>query len=149
MLYELGVLTTTVTLSSVAAEIRAGTAAPMELLEMGIFLNAATATTLALGRPGNTPAGGTSQTATKPSGLNAVGGASLGGIILSGQTTAPTVPSAGNTLRQIALPAAIGNGIVFTWQPGELIVSPTTSDGLILWNLTAGSALRLYIRWRE
>lgn len=149
MRYELGILTTGTANASAAAELRAGTAAPMSLLELGIFLNAATASLLTVGRPGNTPAGGTSQTATLPTSLRPSGGASLGGIILAGWTTAPTVPAAGNTQRSLSLPGAIGNGIVFTWQIGEMIISPTTSSGYVIWNAQLNSALRLSAKWDE
>jgi hypothetical protein len=149
MRYELGILTTGTASGAAAAEIRAGTSTPLSLLELGIFLNAATATILQIGRPGNTPAGGTAQTATKPTSLRPSGGASLGGIILASWTTAPTVPAAGNNHRQISLPAAIGNGIVFSWQIGEMIISPTTADGMVIWNSQLNSALRIYMKWDE
>lgn len=147
--YEIGVLTTTATSGSTAVEFVAGSGRPMHILEMGIFLNAGTATTLVLGRPGNTPAGGTVQTGTLPTTLGTSLGASVGGIILSGQSTAPTVPAAGNSFRMITLGATIGNGIVWNWEEGEMMVSPTRSSGLILWNLALNSALRFYVKWTE
>lgn len=64
--YELGILTTGVTAANAALEVVAGAAKPMSILEMGFSLNAATATTLTLGRPGNTPTTGTLVTATAP-----------------------------------------------------------------------------------
>lgn len=147
--YELGIFTTGTGSGAAAAEFRAGAARPMSILEMGLFLNAATATTLALGRPGNTPAGGTAQTATLPSNLMPSGGASAGGIILSGWGTAPTAPSAGNTMRMWQSGATQGAGIVWTWDQGEMIVSPTTSSGLVLWNLAANAQMRMYLKWIE
>lgn len=148
-LYEVGGLTTGTGSGAAALEIVAGTNSPMSLVELGFFLTAATATTLSLGRPGNTPAGGTSQVATLSSTLGSGGTASLGGFILSGWSTAPTAPSAGNTMRTIQLPANIGNGIIWSWDLDELIIGPTRSNGLVLWNLAANSALRFYIKWRE
>lgn len=147
--YEVSSATSSGTTGAAALEFVAGTNAPASILEFGIFLTAATASTYILGRPGNTPAGGTPQTATLPANLPSGGGASVGGFVLSGWTTAPTVPAAGHTLRSIALPAAIGNGIVWTWEPDQLVVSPTRSSGLILWNAATNSTVRFYLRWRE
>lgn len=149
MRYELGILGTVGTTATAQAEVRAGAAKPMSLLEFGIFLNAATASLFTLGRPGNTPAGGTAQTATLPVSQPSGGAASLGGIILSGWTTAPTVSAAGHTTRSLSLPAAIGNGIVFTWQMGEMMISPTTTTGFILWNAGTNSVARIYAKWDE
>ena len=147
--YELGMLTTGVTNANAALEIVAGSAKPMSILEMGIYLNAATATTLTLGRPGNTPTGGTPQTATLPITLGSQLGASVGGIVLSGWGTAPTVPAAGNSMRMLSLPAAIGNGVTWNWEEGEMVVSPTRSSGLVLWNVVTNSALRFSLKWSE
>lgn len=149
MRYELGSLTSGTASGSAALEVVPGAARPMSILEMGIFLNAATASIFRVGRPGNTPAGGTSQTATLPVGLTPSGGASVGGIILSGWTTAPTVPAAGNSMRMISLPGAVGNGVVWAWPLGEFIVNPTRSSSWVLWNEQLNGALRQYMKWDE
>jgi hypothetical protein len=147
-IYELGLLTTTITSASCAAEIVGGTR-PISILEIGTFNNAATASTFALGRPGNTPAGGTATTATKPSHLPTGGVVSSGGVILSGWSTAPTAPAAGNTLRQIGLPNLVAAGVVWTWNVGELMVGTGRADSVVLWNLAAGSAQRFYVKFAE
>jgi len=147
--YEVGILTTGVTNATPACEFVAGSGKPMSILEMGIFLNAATATTLTLGRPGNTPTTGTPQTGTLPTTLGNSLGVSVGGIVLSGWGTTPTVPAAGNSFRMLQLAAAIGNGVVWNWEEGEMVVSPTRSSGLVLWNVSTNSALRLSVKWTE
>lgn len=136
--YELGVLTTTVTNASVAAEIRAGSD-PIYIKEIGIFLTAATATKLGLGRPANTVGAGGTVSLMLPTVSDDP--ASVGGIVLSGQTTVPTVPT--SFLRRIDIPGAIGNGIVFTWGGKGLRVKAATS--LLVWNLQANSALDMYV----
>lgn len=148
MIYELGILTTGTASGAAALELRAGSGRPMRVQEFGVFLNAATASIMRCGRPGNTPAGGTAQVATNPSDLSSTT-ASVGGIILSGWTTAPTVPAAGNTMRMVAEPAAIGNGMVWAWVPNSFLVSPTTSLGWVLWNEQLNAATRSYVKWDE
>ena len=147
--YELGILTTVGTSGVAACEFQAGAAKPMAILEMGIYLSTATATTLTLGRPGNTPTGGTPQTATAPTTLGPGLSTSAGGIILGSWGTTPTVPSAGNSFRMVVLPGAIGNGFTWNWEEGEMIVSPTRSSGLVLWNAGTNSVLRLSVKWTE
>lgn len=141
-LYELGFLTTTVTSGSNAFEFRAG-ADPCYIREIGLFLNAATATTIGLGRPANTVGAG---------GTVALGqanvsddSAAVGGVVLSGWTTTPTQPT--NFLRRGGLPAAIGNGLIWTWAERGLRVKQATS--LVLWNLAANGALNGYVIWEE
>lgn len=140
--YELGLLTTNVTINTIAAELRATTRS-MYVREIGIFLNAATATTLGLGRAANvTGVGGTVNLGQT---LSNDDEASVNGVVLSGQSTAPTAPTLYH--RQIALPGAIGNGMVWVWEdPGFRIKLGTA---LVLVNVTASSALRLYVRWEE
>lgn len=141
--YERGDLTTATAAASAALEIRAGASEPMYIKELGLFLTAATASTLGLGRPANTPAGGTVGLGSAD--LDPDDVPSVGGVVLSGQTTAPTAPTIFK--RTIVLPGAIGNGIVWTWPEPGLRVKQTTS--LVVWNVALNSALRYYIRWSE
>jgi hypothetical protein len=145
--YELSVLGGSALSGAAQAEIVAITN-PMSILEMGCRNNAATAGSLAVGRPANTPAGGTAQTATGQSDWSTTG-ASLGGIITTGWTTAPTAPAAGRTLRAWSVGAVIGDGMVFTWEPGEFVVPVGRANGVVVWNLAAVSAQRIYIKWTE
>lgn len=140
--YELGGLTTLTAINTVPIEFRAiGDASYIE--ELGLFLTAATATTLGFGRPANaTGAGGTVLAGDADLGTDEQ--LSSGGVILSGQTTAPTAPT--TYKRTILIPGAVGNGIVWTW-PRGLRVKPGTS--LTLTNIAASSALRFYVRWYE
>ena len=47
-------------------------------------------------------------------------------------------------------PATIGNGVVWTWNPGEELIVPVSSY-LAFWNFGAatGSVLNMYVKWIE
>lgn len=122
---------------------------PLAVMELEISNSAATATQVILGRPGNTPAGGTAQTATLPINRPPGGVASNGGLIISGWTTAPTIPAAGNQHRRVGLPAAIGAGWLGVWAQKEMMVDPTRSGSLILWNTAVIGVLNVRIKFEE
>lgn len=149
LLYELGIATSQTTTGNPLLEFQAGSGRPASILEMGVFLNAATASTIQLGRPGNTPTGGTPQVAT--AGINRLPSTpnSTGGVIIASWTVAPTIPAAGNIHRRIGLAAAVGNGMIWSWNPGEMVVDPTRTGSLILWSLSTVSVLNTYIKWLE
>lgn len=140
MRYERADLTTGVTAANTALEVRAGANNPVFIKEIGIFLEAATATKLGLGRPANngSVAGGTLGAFQSDSEDDA---ASQGGVVLSGWSTAPTVPT--TFMRMVTLPNAIGNGIVWTFAGDGLRVKAARS--IVLWNIATSSALRYYI----
>ena len=140
--FEKGDLTTGVTAANAAFEFRAG-AQTCFVYELGLFLNAATASILGLGRPANngSVAGGTVGVGQN---IDEDGAAALAGIVLSGWTTAPTAPT--NFMRQIGLPAAIGNGIVWSWPRGLRVKA---ARSLVVWNIATSSALRYYVAWEE
>lgn len=148
-LFELTVQTSQTLTASPSLEIMAGTGAPLSLLEMEIAATAATATSVILGRPGNTPTTGTQQGATLPMNRPPGGAASLGKLIIAGWGTAPTVPGAGDSHRRISLPANIGAGWLGVWAPGEMVADPTRSGSLILWNATAIGVLNVRCKWME
>lgn len=141
--YERGDLTTGTASGAAALEIRAGANDPLYIEELGLFLNAATASLLGFGRPANTPAGGT--VGLGDADLGGDEAASAGGVVLSGWTTAPTAPTIYK--RQVALPAAIGNGVIWRWGGEGLRVKAGTS--MVVWNLQLNSALRYYVRFRD
>ena len=102
------------------------------LLELGITINAATASVFGLGRPaaiGITP--------TSPATVLAEDG----GNTATGNTTtalawgtAPTAPT--NFFRRVSLPATIGAGFIWTFPRGIVVLKALTS---VLWNPSAGS----------
>mgnify|MGYP003395110288 CR=1 FL=1 len=139
MRVSLGVRTVSGTTGAAAWEIITGaTPGRARLIEMGVFLVAATATTLGLGRPqaiGITP---TTPVDFLPEDPNDVIAA---GVIQSALAwgTGPTIPV--SYFRRIALPAVIGSGVIWTFPEG--IVIPISSS-IILWNLATNSVLDAY-----
>lgn len=146
--YELAIQTSATGSAAPSLEIAAVTK-PASILELEIANTAATAASLAIGRPGNTPTTGTQVGATLPINRPPGGQASTTVMIITGWGTAPTVPAAGNTHRRIGLPATIGAGWLGIWAPKEMILDPTRSGSLIIWNLTAIGVLNVRIKWEE
>src|SRR3954465_8248917 len=143
MPYERGDLTTLTTTGNPAEEFRS-VGRDATLLEWGIALNAATASIFGIGFSANTPAGGTVNV-----GVNTArgGGAPGGGPILSGQTTAPTVPA--SFWRRYGLPGAIGNGVFWAWNLDDIIVPNAAGSSPVLWNIAVNSAFNQYVKWEE
>jgi hypothetical protein len=135
----LGIRTSNQTTGECAWEIRTGaTPGRVKLIELGIFLAEATATTIGLGRPaaiGITPTTPVDFLPVDPNNVLATG------IIQSSLAwgTKPTIPAA--FLRRIALPAVIGTGVIWTFPEGITI---PVSYSLILWNLASNSLLDAY-----
>lgn len=101
------------------------------MFEIGIFDEAATAGVVLLGR-----AGAIGVTPTSP--ITLLGddtGDTPVEQVATAWGTAPTLPA--QPLRRFAYSAAIGGGIVWTWQYGLVI---PLSGSLIFWNSGVGSA---------
>lgn len=135
-IYEVGLRTTGVGTGAAGFELRAVTRR-LKLLELGLTLQAATASTFGLGRPANTGsvAGGTNNV---PPPADAADAAALFQAVLAGWTTAPTAPT--SFFRRIGFPATIGAGVV--WSFRGIYVAPTHS--LVLWNLAANGVSDVY-----
>jgi hypothetical protein len=132
-LMSLGVLTTGVSSGTAVWEIRCSSSARAYVMELGFFLNAATATLIGLGRPAAIGVTPTSPVDFQPE--------DPANPIISGECqsalawgTAPTIPT--NFLRRIGLPATVGVGVIWTWPRGLVIPS---SGSIVLWN-TGGSS---------
>lgn len=121
-----------------------GSARVARIRELGLAVNAATASSFGLIRPANTPVASTSvlvlpEDPTDPAGTVNV------------DTAWSTVPTIGTVfLRKFTVPAVIGNGVIWTWNPGEELII-NLSSYLVLWNFGAGagSVLNGYIKLIE
>ena len=115
--------------------------------EIGIFVNAATASSVEL------------VYTTTASASTSVLGQALDSVT-SGTTTSLSLidtawsvaPAVGTNVPQnkITIPATIGNGVIWTWNEGEeLIVQASTY--IAFWNFGAGagSVLNCYCKWSE
>ena len=114
-----------------AHEIIAGANNAYSLKELGMTLNAGTATTLGFGSPaakGTTP---TSVVVLAEDAGNTTTGATSGALTWA---TAPTIPTA--FFRRASLPAVIGSGVVWTFPRGLNVLKTVTT---VLWNFVTGS----------
>lgn len=137
--FEIGLRTSVTSTGAAGLEIRAGTRR-VQIYEMGFTLQAATASTFGIGRPGNTPIGGTNN--VPPPG-DPADAAALFQAILAGWSTAPTIPAV--FMRRWGFPSAIGSGIIHTFR--RLIIP--ASGSLILWNLSAVGVSDVYVQAEE
>jgi hypothetical protein len=118
-----------------ALEVIAGTNA-YSLKEIGMTLNAGTATTIGFGNPaakGTTP---TSVVALAEDKGNTTAATTTGALTWA---TGPTVPA--NFYRRVSLPATIGAGIVWTFPRG---INQLTTVTTILWNFVTGSVMDVW-----
>jgi hypothetical protein len=113
------------------------------ILEIGAFCNAATASSLQLIRPNNTPVASTSVLGQAEDPADPAATANVD----TAWSTAPTIGS-NIPLRRALLPATAGAGVIWVFQNGLFI---PVSSWLVLWNYGAGagSALSLYVVWDE
>lgn len=132
------VRTTNVTVSTSTLEIFTSASGGYRLLELGITINAATATVFGFGKPaaiGVTPAGGGGMlfedqgNSSSPTSNTALSWA-----------TAPTSPSPFQ--RRVSLPATIGAGIIWTFPRGYNCLK---SNSLTVFNITASSAADIWV----
>lgn len=141
--YSLGITTPAAAAGAAYANLISAAGERLYVREIGLFLNAATASSIGLIRPA------TVGTATSPVAGQAVDAADAAatGTVGTAWSAAGTIGS--NYLRKITLPAAIGNGIIWTFGERDLVVP--VSSCLFLWNFgaAAGSVLNGYIVWDE
>ncbi len=134
-IYSLAVRTTGVATATAAWEIRTDATHRARLMELGVFLAAATASVYGLGRPaaiGVTPTTPVDFEAEDPADV-AIASALQSALAWA---TGPTVPA--KFFRRMSLPATIGSGVIWTWPKGLAI---PVSSSLVLWNLAANAVV--------
>lgn len=143
--YTLGARTPAPAANAAYADVRAGASRRVNVLEVGVFNTAATASSIGLVRPAGL---GTASTTQAPQASNPADPAS-GVLVGTAWTTAPTLATTPVYLRRAQLPAAVGAGFVWPFAPGELWVASASS--LLLWNFAtvAGAALDVYLTVEE
>ena len=135
-IYSLSLKTTNTTTANACLEIITASTNRPRLLELGLSLNAATASEFGLGRPaaiGITPTTPVTFLAEDPADAAATVTAALA------WGTGPTIPT--NFFRRVSLPATVGAGVIWTFPRGLLI---PISSSLILWNLSTTSAADIW-----
>jgi hypothetical protein len=136
-IYSLANRTSNVTTTQASFELRGPASARVRLMEIGIWLNAATQSPLGLGRPqaiGVTPTSPISVLAEDP---NDATGASQTALAWG---TPPTVPL--NFFRRFNIAAAIGAGVIATFPRGLVIPG---AGSVVLWNIAAVSLYDVHI----
>jgi hypothetical protein len=129
-IYSIGVRTTDITIAHPGHTIVSAATDRLALLEYGLFLAGAGATTQGIGRPA---AAGVGATATiNLQAEDPANPASTALSVLEWTTTDPTAPTI--YFRRIGLPATIGVGVIWTFPRGLIIA---ISSNLVLWNIVA------------
>lgn len=143
--YEGGAASVAAASGAPYATIHTGANLVAAIREMGIFLNAATASSVELIRPNNSPTASTSVLGQAQDTAQAASSVNLD----TAWSTAPTIGS-NVPLRKVLLPGTIGSGVIWTWPSGAGLIVPVSSY-LVLWNFGAGagSVLNFYVVWEE
>lgn len=136
VIYSIGRRTTNTTSAASAFALITTSTDRCAVLEWGVFMGAATASTYALGRPaanGVTP--------TSPVTMLAEDPANPAGTVQSALAwgTSPTNPT--ENFRRWASPATIGTGVIWTFPRGLILA---VSSNLVLQNLAANGAVDTY-----
>lgn len=128
---SLSLQTTVTTTGAAAMDLKASASIAPRIMEVGINLAAATASTYGFGRSGNTP------TQTTPVLLQAENpnDPAMGSGCAVAWSVAPTVPT--QFFRRISLPGTIGTGIIWTFPRGLILA---VSASMLVWNLATNSA---------
>jgi hypothetical protein len=136
-IYSLANRTSNVTTTQASFELRAPAAARARLMEIGIWLNAATQSPIGIGRPqaiGATPTSPINVLAEDPN--DATGGSTT--ALAWG--TPPTVPL--NYFRRFNIAGAIGAGIIATFPRGLVNAA---GGSVVLWNIAAVSLYDVHV----
>ena len=143
-LYSAGIQSVAAAAGATYATLHTGANLKARIREIGMFVNAATASSIGIIRPSNSPAASTSILGVAEDSSDPASTVNLD----TAWGTAPTVGT--NYLRRITIPATIGNGVIWTFNPGEELVVPVSSF-LVFWNFggVAGSVLNMYVKWSE
>jgi hypothetical protein len=152
VLYELAITSATAAAGANYFEHLSNGTRRCHVREYDFFSQTAVAISLAqLGRPANTPAGGTATVASGGQ-QDPAEAAGTGGFITSGWSTAPTQPATTARLKQFDAAAVIGSGVIYTWpSDGEVKIGLTRNLSLTLWNAGAatGPPLSASSVWAE
>jgi hypothetical protein len=142
--YAVGFTTAATAAGAAIVDLRSAAGERLYVREIGMFLNAATASQIGVYRPSTL---GTASTSIVPVPVDPADPAATGSVGTA-WSVAPAV-STNVPLRRAMLPAAIGNG--FIWQFSERGLVVPVSSSLLFWNYGAGanSVINGYIEWDE
>jgi len=137
-IYSIANRTSNVTIANPCIEIYSAATARARIMEIGIFMAAATASVFGIGR-----AAAIGITPTTPVTMLAEEVADPAGLVYTALAwaTPPTVPA--NFFRRVSLAAAVGTGIIFTF-PRGLSITPATGS-IVVWNITATGVSDIHV----
>jgi hypothetical protein len=142
--YEVGLTKTTTAAAGPITTLVTAAGSRAVIREIGIFATTAVAGEIGIGRPAAVGSG--ALTGTLGQALDSSDVAALTTLVTSFATTQPTAPT--NFFRRIQLPAVIGAGIVFVWEPQEFVLP--ISANLVIWQIsTAAVTYDTYVKWAE
>lgn len=125
-------LNTTVTTTGAAGmDLKATSSIAPRIMEIGVNLGAATASTFGIGRAGNST---TQTSAVLLQAENPNDPAMASGCAVA-WGSAPTTPA--QFFRRVTLPGTVGTGIIFTFPRGLILA---VSAQMLFWNLATNSA---------
>jgi hypothetical protein len=121
----------------------ATTAVRPQIREIGVFNTTAVACAVAIVRA--------TATGTQGAGLTEVCTSDDSNVaIATGFNTHTADATVGAAVKQASLGAAIGSGVIWTWDPGEFIIDKLTTAGVVIICPTGtGQHLDFYINWTE
>jgi hypothetical protein len=146
--YEAGAQCITTAAATDIATILTAAGSRAIIREVGISAVTAVAGEVGIGYPAAN--GATSAGAVLGQALDKADTASVTSLVRNnagaGWTTHPTAPTV--PMRRFQLPAVIGAGVVWVWEPGELIVP--ISSNFVIWQFsTAIVTYDVYVKWSE
>lgn len=136
--YGIGVTSASVaaTTGGIACEILGGAAQRFAVRSIEVTWATGVTGVVGIGRPGNTPAGGT---ATSMLALDVSDAAGSPTILTSGWTTAPTVPA--TFMKRSSITNALGAGVIWNFEPSILIAGRASrAEGLVIWVISLSAA---------
>jgi len=114
-----------------------------QILEIGVWNTTAVACAVAVVRATATGTQGTALTEVCTSDDSAT-------VVATAFNTHSVNATVGSAIRQASLGAAVGSGVIWTWQPGEFIIDNATTAGVVIICPTGtGQHLDFYIAWKE
>lgn len=135
--------TTAVPTAARGPSLYATTAVRPQIREIGVFNTSSTAMAVAIVRA--------TTTGTQGAGLTEVCTSDDSNTaVATGFTTHTADATVGAAVKQASLGAAVGSGVIWTWDPGEFIVDNLTTAGVVIICPTGtGQQIDFYINWTE
>jgi hypothetical protein len=138
-LYSMGVSKAAPTTGTCIAMIRPASSNDVSIREIGVFNSTAVASSVGLVRTATTGTPSTSALVQSD-----IPGLTAGGTnIDTAWSAAPTIAAV--YFRKIVLPATIGAGIIWSFEPRDLIARNGATTQVCLWNFGAGTAAALEV----